>query len=171
MKNQIKQHQKIGVIVFLLLAGLVLVMPVNIQAEQTEPAIKKETVERRQGLELFLGNSQDGEENNFSLGLTYEYRLNTLFGIGGIVEYAGINIEEWVLAVPLFLHPYKGWLFQAAPGVSITENEGEKEFLFRVGAAYEFEIQEIWTISPEFNVDFVDSREVFVYGVSFGYKF
>ena len=84
--------------------------------------------------------------------MSYEYRLNQLFGIGGIVEYASGVLREWVLAVPLFLHPYKGWRFLVAPGVEIPDNEGDNEFLFRVGAAYEFEIGEKWAITPEFNV-------------------
>ncbi len=35
----------------------------------------------------------------------------------------------------------------------------------------QLEIGESWTINPEFNVDFVDGEEKFVYGVSFGKGF
>ena len=87
------------------------------------------------------------------------------------MEYAGGDFKEWVLAVPFFLHPYKGWRFLVAPGVAIPNNDHDDEFLFRVGAAYEFEIGEKWAITPEFNLDFVDNSEVLVYGLSFGYKF
>ena len=55
--------------------------------------------------------------------------------------------------------------------VKNRDNDRDYKFLFRVGAAYEFEIGEKWAITPEFNVDFVDNSEVYVYGLSFGYKF
>ena len=54
-----------------------------------------------------------------------------------------------------------------APGVEI--NEGEAEFLFRTGLAYEFEYNR-WSITPEFNVDFTEGKTALVYGVNFGIK-
>jgi hypothetical protein len=30
---------------------------------------------------------------------------------------------------------------------------------------------ERWTIIPEFDIDFVDSEEKYVYGIAFGYEF
>ena len=155
----------------LMMAILVLLMPVKIPAEEAGHGSKGEVLENRHGIELFLGNTQDDGENGFSVGLSYEYRLNQLFGIGGIVEYAGGDFKKWTLGVPFFLHPYKGWRFLVAPGVSIPDNDDDDEFLFRVGAAYEFEIGEKWANTPEFNVDFVDNSEELVYGLSFGYKF
>jgi len=155
----------------LMMALLVLLVPVKIRAEEAGHGGKEKVLENRHGIELFLGNTHEDGEDGFSVGLSYEYRLNQLFGIGGIVEYASGVFREWVLAVPLFLHPYKGWRFLVAPGVDIPDNDGDNEFLFRVGAAYEFEIGEKWAITPEFNVDFVDNSEVLVYGLSFGYKF
>ena len=155
----------------LILVILVLLMPVKIPAEEAGHGSKGEGLENRHGIELFLGNTHDDGEDGFSVGLSYEYRLNQLFGIGGIVEYASGVLREWVLAVPLFLHPYKGWRFLVAPGVTIPDNDGDDEFVFRVGVAYEFEIGEKWAIIPEFNVDFVDNSEVLVYGLNFGYKF
>ena len=155
----------------LMMALLVLLVPVKIPAEEVGHGSNEKELENRHGIELFLGNTHEDGEDGFSVGLSYEYRLSQLFGIGGIVESASGVLREWVLAVPLFLHPYKGWRFLVAPGVDIPEDEGDNEFLFRVGAAYEFEIGEKWAITPEFNVDFVDNSEVFVYGLSFGYKF
>ena len=58
-----------------------------------------------------------------------------------------------------------------APGIEIEDEDGDNNFLLRVGAAYEFEFAERWSLTPEFNVDFVDGDEVFVYGFSFGYEF
>ena len=119
-------------------------------------------------LELFLGNTHNEGEDGFSVGLTYEYRLNAILGVGGLVEYVGGELNEFIGAVPLFIHPYKGWRFILAPG--FDSKQDRRDFLFRAGVGYEFEIDR-WSISPEFNVDFVDGEHVLVYGVSFGYGF
>ena len=162
---------KKGVLLCLLVAVFLVMMPVMIRAEEAEPGRKNKAPEHLHGVELFLGNTQDDGKNGFSIGLTYEYRLSELFGIGGLIEHAGEDFREWVLAVPFFLHPYKGWRFLVAPGIDIDDEDGDNNFLFRAGAAYEFEIAERWSITPEFNVDFVDGDEVLVYGLSFGYEF
>ena len=119
-------------------------------------------------MELFLGNSHEDHKDGFAAGLVYEYRLNQMFGTGGIVEYVGGDFEEWAVGVPIFIHPYKGLRFVFSPGLLFEEHE--TLFLFRTGLAYEFEIDRL-SITPEFNVDFVDSEEILVYGVSFGYGF
>ncbi|MBW1790359.1 MAG: hypothetical protein JRK53_27755 [Deltaproteobacteria bacterium] len=162
---------KKGALLFLLVAVFLVMMSVKIRAEEAERDRITETPEHRHGVELFLGNTHEDGENGFSIGFTYEYRLNELFGIGGLIEYAGKDFREWVLAAPFFLHPYEGWRFLVAPGIDIEDEDGDNNFLLRAGAAYEFEITERWSITPEFNVDFVDGDEVFVYGFSFGYGF
>ena len=79
---------KKGVLLFLLVAVFLVMMPVKIRAEEAERDRITETPEHRHGVELFLGNTHDDGENGFSIGFTYEYRLNELFGIGGLIEYA-----------------------------------------------------------------------------------
>ena len=157
----------------LMMILLVLIVPVKIPAEEAEHGSKEKELEHRHLIALFIGDTHEDEENGITVGLGYEYRLNQLFGIGGIVEYAGVDFKESLVMAPLFLHPYKGWLFVVAPGVAIPKKHSgdDVEFLFRVGAAYEFEIGEKWVLTPEFNVDFVDNREALVFGLSFGYKF
>ena len=155
----------------LMMVLLVLLVPVMIPAQEAGHGSKEKGLENRHGIELFIGNTHLKGEDGFTGGLSYEYRLNKLFGIGGIVEYAGGDFKAWTLAVPFFLHPYKGWRFLVAPGVAILNNDEDDEFIFRVGAAYEFEIGEKWAITPEFNVDFVDNNEALIFGLSFGHKF
>ncbi len=58
--------------------------------------------------------------------------------------------------------------FILAPGFDYRQDR--HDFLFRAGVGYEFEIDR-WSISPVFNVDFVDGEQVLVYGLSFGYGF
>jgi len=124
-------------------------------------------------LELFLGNTYEdgdhGDENGFSTALTYERRLSELFGVGVFFEYTAGDFDKWSIGTPLFIHPYKGLRFAAAPG--LERRHGNEEFLFRAGVGYEFELDEQWIFMPEFNVDFVDGQEALVFGASFGIGF
>jgi len=46
-------------------------------------------VEYRQRVELFMGVAHEESGDEFAAGLTYEYRVNSLIGVGGFVEHAG----------------------------------------------------------------------------------
>ena len=122
---------------------------------------------------FFLGDTYEdgahGAEHGFSAGVAYERRLSELFGVGGFYEYAAGDFDKWSIGVPLFIHPHEGWRFALAPG--LEHREGDDEFLFRAGVAYELELSERWVMVPEFNVDFVDGEEAFVFGLSFGVGF
>jgi len=124
----------------------------------------------RNMIEFFLGTTYEdgahGVEHGFSAGVAYERRLSELLGFGGFYEYAAGDFDKWSIGVPLFIHPHEGWRFVLAPG--LEHREGDDEFLFRTGVAYEFELSERWVMVPEFNVDFVDGEEAFVFGLSFG---
>ena len=124
-------------------------------------------------VELFLGNTHEdahnGSENGFTVGFTYERRLSALWGVGGAYEYAAGDFDKWSIGVPFFIHPYKGWRFELAPG--LEHKKGEDEFLFRIGAAYEITLSDRWMLIPEIAVDFVDGDEAVVYGLAFGFGF
>ncbi|MHC4573319.1 MAG: hypothetical protein ACYS76_04190 [Planctomycetota bacterium] len=123
--------------------------------------------------EIFLGgtyeDAEHGSENGFTVGFTYERRLNELLGVGGFYEYAAGDFDKWSVGAPLFIHPHEGWRFALAPG--LEHRDGDDEFLFRTGVGYEFKLSERWVMIPEFNVDFVDGEEAYVFGVSFGFGF
>jgi len=124
-------------------------------------------------VELFLGNTYEdgdhGSENGFSVGLVYERRLDKLFGIGGFYEYVAGDFDKWSVGIPLFIHPYKEFRFTLAPG--LEHRNGDDEFLFRLGVGYEFKLSKRWVWMPEFNVDFVDGQEAYVFGLAIGYGF
>jgi len=130
-------------------------------AEQTHPIHEDSEHYHRNNIGFFFGNtyedSHHGSENGFTVGFNYERRLSKLLGIGGFYEYAGGDFDKWSIGVPLFIHPYKGLRFQIAPG--LEHRESDDEFLFRIGAAYDFQLSERWAIVPEANVDFVDGEE------------
>jgi hypothetical protein len=89
--------------------------------------------------------------------------------VGAFYEYVSGDFDKWSIGIPLFLHPYKGWRFQAAPG--LEHRDSDDEFLFRLGVAYEFMLTDQWIVMPEIAVDFVDGEEAYVYGLVLGYGF
>jgi hypothetical protein len=90
-------------------------------------------------------------------------------GVGGLGEYAGGDFDSWVLGVPLFIHPYADLIVWLAPGVEIED--GETDFLFRVGLGYEFEIYPRWSLAPELNFDFAGGDTKLVYGLTLSWAF
>ena len=124
-------------------------------------------------VELFVGNTYEddshGSKNGVTAGFAYERRLSALWGVGGSYEYAAGDFDKWSIGVPLFVHPYKGWRFQLAPG--LEHKKSEDEFLLRIGAAYEFMLSDRWMLIPEIAVDFVDGEEAIVYGLAVGFGF
>ena len=155
------------ILLFLLFSAII--VPNSVIAEEATQSDHSNELEHDHNLAFFMGNTHDGSEDGFSVGMGYEYRLSETNGIGGLVEYASGELDSWVVAVPLLIHPYKGLRFLVALGFEYEHSEAE--FLVRAGIAYEFEMGKKWTIAPAFNVDFVDSDEKYIYGLEFGYKF
>ena len=149
-------------------AVFVLTMPLQVLADEEEHGEHKESHYHRNHIGLFLGNTHEEGEDDLTIGLDYEYRFSQYMGIGLVIEYVGEPDREGVGLVPLFVHPYKGFRFIAAPGVKPKKEE--EKFIWRLGIAYRFPIGN-WTIAPEFNLDFTEGKTVEVYGVSIGYGF
>lgn len=154
--------------IILVIAVFLVTIPLEIIASEKEHGGHEESQHHRNRMELFLGNTHEHGEDGFTVGLSYGYLLQEFIGVGGLLEYAGGHFDKWIVALPVFIHPYGGWRFALGPG--LEHKEGENEFLIRAGVAYEFEIGR-WLISPEFNVDFVDGEKSYVYGLSFGWGF
>ena len=137
---------------------------------------ESEGVEHRHKIFLFGGVSQEDSEIDGSLGLGYEYRFTELFGVAGMAEFTGGEIERsMAFGIGATVHPYKGLYFVIGPGFEVVEPEHEDReelFLFRIGVGYHFELTPRWSLAPEFNVDFVSGGETkLVYGLALGYAF
>ena len=134
--------------------------------------------ENRHHLALFLGNTHSEDEDAFSYGLEYEFRLNRAIGLGGIAEHAAGELSSTLAIAALFYHPFKGLVFVVAPGVESAEEEKGRSkesdrktnFAVRVGVSYEFEFGR-FSVAPGVNLDLVDGEESQVYGVTFGVGF
>ena len=141
---------------------------------------------RANAVGLFFGGTTntDTDKSGFAFGADYERRLSRLWGIGLLAELTvgEKRPRDFVLGLPLSLHPIGGLRVILAPGLEIkppgAEEEGESgsdekdvEGLVRLGASYEFEVGR-YTIAPEFDVDLVRLEEVvLVYGVALGLGF
>jgi hypothetical protein len=121
----------------------------------------------RNFLGVFLGITDEGRLDGFSMGIEYERRLNESFGVGVLAERTFGDLDLWVYAVPFAYHAGR-WKLYVAPGVE--DGEHGSESLVRLGGEYAFEFG-AWEISPQLNVDFVDGDQVAVLGVSFGKGF
>jgi hypothetical protein len=152
----------------ILVVVFILTIPLQVLAAEEEHEEHKESHYHRNHLGLMLGNTHEEGEDEFTIGLDYEYRFSQYFGIGLLGEYVGEDERKGIGMVPLFIHPYKGFRFVAAAGVKPKAEE--TKFVWRLGIGYRFPIGN-WTIAPELNLDFTEGRTVEVFGVSFGYGF
>jgi len=130
----------------------------------------------RHHLSFFVGGNYERddnghEENGHALGVIYELRFREKWGIGAAIEelYSDNHHRARALAIPVSYHKNEKWRFFAGPG---HETGHEDNFFMRVGISREFELNQRWTTSPEFLVDFIEGgARTFVLGISVGYAF
>ena len=125
---------------------------------------------------VFVG-ATEGEELNgekedpdFTLGIDYERRLSSLFGFGGMADWVVEGNREYLLGPIGFLHPYRGAKLFAAPCYQRVREEGENNFVLRIGASWDFAIGK-YTVGPEIIYDFAEEENFLVFGVGFGMGF
>jgi hypothetical protein len=120
---------------------------------------------------IFLGFATEdvgSRENGLALGLEYERRLNSKFGIGGIVEHTYGDLDVWVYGLSFAYHTGP-WRLYVAPGIEDTDRGDER--LLRFGVEYGFAVGK-WEIAPQLDIDLVDREaEVFVFGLTFARGF
>ena len=121
---------------------------------------------------MTVGNTQEGfNEHGFTIGADYEYRFNWLFGLGGMVEYAGGDFEHWLGFVTMFFTQMSGGSSFLRRVRKLKKERRDRNFIFRTGIGYEFHLGERYSLKPEFFVDFSENETLFVYGLSFGIGF
>jgi hypothetical protein len=154
----------------LILLVISLIITQSVKAEENPHHSKEDFIHGRNHLSLFLGGTDiDGEEQGFTSGLDYEYRVNDLLGLGAVVEYAGGEIDAWSFLAVADIHLYKGLIAQVGPGFETTSEEDV--FITRFGMLYEFEYEHL-TISPQLHYDIHDGAEDgIVFGLAFGFAF
>ena len=127
-------------------------------------------------LAVFVGSTEAEEHHgekgdpDFTLGVDYEHRLSSLFGVGGMFDWVVEGRREFLLGPIGFLHPYKGLKLFAAPCYQRIREGEEGNFVFRVGAAWDFEIGK-YSLAPNVIYDFAGEHGFLVLGVTLGRGF
>ena len=101
------------------------------------------------------------------MGLEYERRINSTFGIGVLAEKTWSDFDIWVYAVPISLHVDR-WKFAIAPGIEASH--GHHENLARLSVGYAFEKKKVM-ITPTLNIDLVAGETIYVLGATFSKGF
>ena len=149
-------------------------------AASTVFAEEEEGSEQQNVLSVILGGTSDRDEDAFTVGLDFEHRIHPLLGVGAVIEYATDDIDSVSLIGVLDLHLWKGLAIQTGPGVEFVGEEEEeaegttsvnrREFLYRIGMVYEFEIGKLLVI-PQVHYDYSSGKDTVVYATALGFKF
>ena len=143
----------------------------------------------RNEIGLFMGGTDErGHDTEFTWGLDYKRRIARRWAVGLLLDYAGGELRNSLLAPSVSFWPGIGGLqLLAAPGIEFHEGRnggghgGAKSgdevdadatyFLFRVGLAYDIHLDKRFGLVPGVNLDFVNGEQVWVYGLTLTYGF
>jgi hypothetical protein len=123
-----------------------------------------------QSVSVFVGGSEEvRDRDGFTLGLEYEYRLAPRVGVGAFVErVSGIN-RSLVFGGQLYWHAVADLVLTAGPGLDRSHDEWNA--VWRLGALYEFPLEEGIFLAPAIAYDFTEHEDIIVYGLSVGFSF
>ncbi len=123
---------------------------------------------------VFGGITHAEDENLFTLGADFEYRISDYVGAGAFFDAAVQDPKHQILAAALFVHPYKGAKLILGAGAERADGidgRSHNEFLFRAGAGYDIHIDDRFTATPTIALDVVDGHKSGVFGVALGVGF
>jgi hypothetical protein len=112
---------------------------------------------------------ENGEGNNATLGIDYEYRINPLLGLGVIVEHAYGELDATTLLGVADFHVYEGFIVQV--GTGFEHKESENIFVATLGFLYEIEYEN-FTLSPQVHWGYHEGEpNAVVAGIALGFSF
>lgn len=126
---------------------------------------------------LFVGATNHAGHRLFTIGAEVTHRLpfgGDRLSAGALLDASFDHGDHTLIAgAGLFLRPFKGsaltsFKVLAAPALEV--HNGHHTPLVRVGAGYDLHHGPL-TLTPTFNVDFVDGHSVEVFGVAAGISF
>jgi len=145
---------------------LVILIVLGLPAAQAEDDWAEEG---KNELGIYLGVSESGGDEGFSVGIDYERRLSLRFGVGGTIEHTGADFRENIIVVSFDWHPWKELKLFAAPGLEIED--GENGALLRLGIEYGIGIGKGFSIAPGVAYDITEDEDTTVIGAVFTKKF
>lgn len=120
-------------------------------------------------ISLLVGNTVPDEESTAAtIGVDYEYRVSDRTGLGGVVEYAGEDLDAITLLVVADIHLTPQFILQTGPGVEFVHSE--QEAVIRLGALYEF-LMDGYTVSPQLHYDWTSAEDSVVLALAIGWGF
>ncbi|WP_100644113.1 hypothetical protein [Alteromonas facilis] len=123
---------------------------------------------------IFVGNTNFDGENDFTLGLEYEYRFDPKWGVEFVYERindAHHGDGTTILVAQIMYHPFD--YFRIGAGVGEEKIGGahpHDETLYRLTFAYDFQVSD-FEIAPTLSFDRIDSETAVVAGLAFIYPF
>jgi hypothetical protein len=120
------------------------------------------------GVEKEHGHSEAGS----ALGVKYDFQFHKMWSIGVAVEklFGSGTERSLVVAIPVSFHPNENWRLFFGPGYEFHDKKDKA--LIRVGVAYEWELKNGWSLSPEVMVDFLEGgAKTYLAGLAIGHQF
>lgn len=127
--------------------------------------------QHRHHVALFTGGTHVFSDNHTAVtyGIDYEYQLTPRIGVGALIERAEGAIDATSLIALVDIHITKRFVVQMGPGIEFEA--GEEIAIGRIGAYYEFDLNEKITISPSVGYDISEEHDAIIFGLLIGKKF
>ena len=124
-------------------------------------------------ISVVVGATDNTEDTALTFGIDYEYRFSRMLGLGVVAEHAIDDIDATTVLLVADLHFGPGFVVQTGPGVEFldTEEGSEEEFVYRIGALYEFELGGGATLSPQLHYDITAEDDSVVALLAWGINF
>lgn len=126
---------------------------IALAADQEE----EEVPENRHAIGVFVGATHAHDEYLETLGLEFGYFLSKNLEIGALIERA-VREDDSTLVIAWASYRVFG-NFSIGAGVGRKDPGPDRQNTLRLFLAYDHEINERWSLEPQFAVDFIEDEE------------
>lgn len=153
-----------------LLAGSLVIGFSDARASE-EPGITNHEAEHKQwAAGVFLGGTEVDEDWESTLGFEVTYHINPKWSTFALLERSDRQKDTTLGLLGLGFHPWRELILIA--GVGRKDPAEEREYVMRLGVAYEIHLGHDWYIEPFAGVDTIEHEDKeTVLGVYLGRKF
>lgn len=134
--------------------------------EEGEP----EVLNKRHALGVFVGATHAEDDYLETLGVDYGYFVNEKFEVGVVVERAVREDDSTLVIAFASLRLFGN--FGIGAGIGRKDPGPDRKNTLRLSIFYDYELNEEWSLEPQFHVDFIEEEEnEEVLGVAIIYRF
>lgn len=147
------------------------ILSAPVSAETNDEALVADTADHPHHVSILLGGTHIDEvgETAFTAGIDYEYRVNDFVGLGFVAEQAFGKIDATTILAVADLHLTKGLVIQVGPGIEFVDDR--RVGVARLGAIYEFELANRYTVSPQLHYDATSHHDSIIFAIALGRYF